>query len=257
VRAHLNRLGEAACAILFVTAIAGCGGGGHGAGTAEGVYAGTLSGNTSSTDFQLIVLETGEFWTIYGGQTSTDFNVAGFIQGNGTSSNGSFTSSNTTDFGFNPPLAGSTAATYNAGAKTISGTISEGGGSVAFSGGPITGATYNYNMPATLSGLVGSWIATTSTGDTVVLSIATDGTFTTPNTTSGCNFSGAFTPRPSGKNVFNVSLTFGAAPCAPPNQTQTETGIAIAYPLASGRTQLLVGVVDSTRTLGTAVFGTR
>jgi hypothetical protein len=254
VRANLNRFGEAVCALLFVMAVAACGSGNHFAGTAEGFYAGTLSGNTTSTDFQLIVLETGEFWTLYGGQTSTKFNVAGFTQGNGVSNNGSFTSSNTTDFGFNPPISANTTATYNAGAKTISGTISEGSGSVAFSGGPITGATYNYNTPASLSILVGSWLATTSTPDTVILSIATDGTFTATGV-SGCNFSGTFTPRVSGKNVFNVSLTFGATNCASPNQTTT--GIAIAYPLASGPTQLLIGAVDSTRTFGTAVFGTK
>ena len=61
MRAKLNRLGEAVCVILFIMALAGCGSGGHVAGTAEGAYAGTLGGNTSSTDFQLIVLESGEF----------------------------------------------------------------------------------------------------------------------------------------------------------------------------------------------------
>ena len=81
MRAKLNRLGEAVCVILFIMGLAGCGSGGHVAGTAEGAYAGTLGGNTSSTDFQLIVLESGEFWSLYGGQTSTDFNVAGFLQG--------------------------------------------------------------------------------------------------------------------------------------------------------------------------------
>ena len=92
---------------LFAISLASCGGGGSdspapSAGpTAEGVYGGTLTGSTSSA-FQLLVLENGEFWAMYGTQTASAFGVAGFIQGSGTSNNGSYTSSNTKDFGVNP-----------------------------------------------------------------------------------------------------------------------------------------------------------
>ncbi len=46
---------------------------------------------SSSRAFELIVLENGDFWTLYGTNTSSAFDVAGFIKGNGTSGNGSFT----------------------------------------------------------------------------------------------------------------------------------------------------------------------
>lgn len=217
------------------------------------MYGGTLTGSTSNA-FQLLVLENDEYWTIYGTQTSTLFLVRGFVQGAGTSNNGSFTSSNAKDFGFVPAASGNVNATYNATAPSISGTVSSTAGTVTFTGGAIAGSTYSYNTAASISTVSGAWALTDSTGANVALNVAASGAFTA-NTSVGCSFSGAVTPRASGKNVFNVSLTFGASPCALPGQAAT--GIAVAYPLTSGRTQLLVGVVDGTRAFGVVAVGTR
>lgn len=240
--------------------LAGCGGGGSDSSSApatgpsaEGVYGGTLTGSTSS-DFELVVLENGEYWAIYGVQTPGLFVVAGFLQGTGTSNNGSFTSSDTRDFGFVPATAGTTSATYNATAKTISGSVTFASATVGFTGGPIPGSLYKYDAPASLASIAGSWSTSSLNGEAVSINIASNGTFTTLSSL-GCTSSGTATPRPSGKNIFNVSLTFGPAPCALPGQTAT--GIGIAYPLANGQTQLIVGVKDGSRSVGTAVFGTR
>ncbi|MDO9166102.1 MAG: hypothetical protein Q7U13_08345 [Rhodoferax sp.] len=248
-----------AIALSALTLVA-CGGGGGETSTAavatpsaEGVYGGTLTGSTSSA-FQMLVLENGDFWSMYGISTPTAFGVAGFVQGSGTSNNGTFTSANVKDFGFRPAAAGTASATYNATAGTISGTVSTTAGTVTFNGGPIAGSLYNYNTPASLATVSGSWSTTALTGEGVALNIASNGAFTALSTI-GCNFAGTVTPRASGKNVFNVALTFGAAPCALPGQTAS--GIAVAYPLANGKTQLLVTVTEGTRTYGTAAFGTR
>lgn len=250
-------------AISIVVAISGlitaCGGGGGSdpapttGPSAEGVYGGTLTGSASNA-FNLLVLENGDYWSLYGVQGATVFTVAGFVQGTGSSNNGNFSSSNGKDFGFFPAVSGSVNATYNATAKTISGTTTNSSGSSTFNGGPIAGSLYNYDATATLSTVAGSWTTTSLTGETVTISIAAGGTFTAVSS-GGCRFSGTVTPRASGKNVFNTSLTFGAAPCALPNQVAT--GIAVAYPLASGRTQLIVAVTDSARTVGAAVVGSR
>jgi hypothetical protein len=71
----------------------------------------------------------------------------------------------------------------------------------------------------------------------------------------GCAFSGTITPRASGKNVYDVSLKFGAAPCALANQTAT--GVAVTYLLTNGKRQLIALTVDSTRTYGVGAFGNR
>jgi hypothetical protein len=220
----------------------------------EGVYGGTLTGSTSSA-FEMLVLDTGEFWSLYGTQTSTNFVVAGFVQGTGNASNGSFASSNAKDFGFRPAVADTVNASYNKTAKTISGTVSSTVGTVSFSGGPIAGSLYNYDASASLSTVSGSWSTTSTTGETIALSVNSSGALAATSSL-GCSFTGTVTPRPSGKNVFNVTLSFGPAPCA--LSGQTATGIAVAYPLPSGGlTQLIVGVTDSARTLGVAAFGTR
>ena len=242
-------------AVASALLLVGCGGGGGDstpaivAVAAEGVYGGTLTGSRSSA-FNLLVLENGEAWSIYGTQSATVFGVAGFVQGSGSSSNGSYSSANAKDFGFSPAVARSINATYNATAKTISGTT----GSVTFTGGPIAGTLYNYDTAASLSSVVGSWGTTSLTGESVALTVTATGAFTATSGL-GCKFSGTVTPRPSGKNVYNVAITFGASPCALAGQSAN--GIALVYPLASGRSQLLVAAVDSTRTYGAAVFGTR
>lgn len=251
-------------AITFLASavLAGCGGGSSPSvvvaplvitASAEGVYAGTLTGSKSSA-FEMLVLENGDFWSLYGTLTASVFNIAGFVQGSGTSDNGKFTSANTKDFGFAPALAGTANATYDPIAKTILGTVNATAGTVTFSGAPIPGSLYNYSAPASLTTVAGSWSTTSLSGEGVSLTIAPNGAFTA-NSALGCQFSGTVVPRPSGKNVFNVALTFGAAPCALPGQAGA--GIALAYPLSSGKTQLLVTVTDSTRTYGSAVFGTR
>jgi len=71
----------------------------------------------------------------------------------------------------------------------------------------------------------------------------------------GCSFTGTATPRASGKNVFDVSITFGAAPCVLPSQTVT--GIALDYITTGNQTQLLVSVVNSAKTAGTMFFAHR
>lgn len=222
--------------------------------TAEGVYSGSLTGSVYK-NFQMLILENGDTWSMYGTQTNSAFGVSGFVQGTGISANNSsFTSSDAKDFGYSPAKSGTINATFNASAKTISGNVSSAVGSVSFSGGAPTGSLYNYATPAAISSITGAWSVSTIDGATIALNILQSGNFTA-QVNGGCNFNGTITPRPSGKNVFNVALTFGSAPCTLAGQSAT--GIALTYPLSSGKTQLLMVAVDSTRTNGTAAFGIR
>ena len=245
-----------AMSLLACSALAGCGGGDSSSAvvtlpitTAEGIYKGIVT-NSGNTDFRMLVLENGDFWTLYGNSIASVFNVAGFLQGTGTSDNGKFTSTNAKDFGLNPAEPVTLVATYDTALQTIAGTASD----VNFTGGPIPGSLYNYSTPASLATVAGSWLTNSSTGESVSLTIASNGEFNAISSL-GCNFSGTVTPRPSGKNVFNVALTFGAAPCGLPNQFAS--GIALAYPLGNGKTELLAAVTNLTDTHGIVVSGTR
>jgi hypothetical protein len=221
--------------------------------TAEGVYGGVLT-NSSSSYFEGLVLENGDFWSLYGDDAGSIFIVQGFVQGRGTSNNGAFTAATITDYGFSPPLTGTLSATYNSASKTMSGTANYGPmGSVTFNGGPIAGSLYNYNASATLSAISGNWSVQSTAGGSASVTISGAGAVTA--TEGACVSTGSIMPRVSGKNVFNVTLTFGASGCALPGATVT--GIAITYPLSTGQTQLIAAITTGSKSAGLAYFGIR
>ena len=57
------------------------------------------------------------------------------------------------------------------------------------------------------------------------------------------------------KNVLNISVTFGAAPCALPGQAMT--GIALSYKTITNQTQLIVAAVDASKSNGAMFFARR
>ena len=92
------------------------------------------------------------------------------------------------------------------------------------------------------------------TGSAATIAINSSGAIT--GSSAGCSFTGTATPRASGKNVLDVSITFGASPCALPSQTAT--GIALAYrPSGGSTTQLITSVFNSAKTAGTMFFAQR
>lgn len=248
---------KSACTAAAAAALAACGGGGDGPppppATAEGAYAGTLTGSPAANAFQAVVLEDGQIWALYGNVSGSTFFVNGLLQGNGSSSNGNYTVANLRDFGTLPATAGSLAATYNA-APAIAGTITVPGAAVGFSGSAIPATTYRYDTPASLASIVGAWSLGSTTGETVSLTIASNGSFTA-TTSLGCSFTGSATPRASGRNIYNVTASFGPSPCALPGQTAA--GIGIYSTLTPTNRQLMVALVDATRSVGSVAIGAR
>jgi hypothetical protein len=105
-----------------------------------------------------------------------------------------------------------------------------------------------------LSDVVGNWTLTSTSTNVIAVSIAANGTYT-GNDNSGCTLSGTITPRVSGKNIFDTRMLIGPAPCALPGWTGG--GIGIYSTLNNGTHQLILATVDSSRTYGSAAFGTR
>jgi len=238
----------------------GCGGGGEGedlnppqsGNLPLGAYAGTLTGSTSD-DFLALALPGGEFWSIYGYDTGSVFYVDGFVQGSGTSNRSTFTTHDSRDFGFVPALHLGMIASYDIAARTINGTSTYDGQTIRFSGGPISGSLYRYEDSALLTTVSGHWDAMSTEGRMVSVNITNSGTLTLSD--GGCTGSGTIRNQNNGGNVFIINVTFGGFPCAMPNQTAT--GIAVAYPLSTGQTQMIAAVTNSARTVGIAVFGIR
>ena len=237
--------------VLLLSVIISCGGGGDSSSPppapaqAQGFWLGALS-----TGYQanFLVLDTSTIWGIYGTTVGSTFYVYGMVQGNVSFSGNTLTSSDGRDFSYTGAVTpGALVATYTA--SNISGMA----GTVSFSASRVASTTYNYDQPASLTSLVGTWNGSLLTSGTASITVAANGQFT--GSSNGCSFTGTLTPRSSGKNFFITTVQFGAAPCAAPGETGT--GIAITYPLASGGQQLIIGITNAARSLGTAFFAVR
>jgi hypothetical protein len=219
--------------------------------TAEGAYSGILTGGPYPA-FRLLELDGGEYWALYGFGGGDSFAVAGFLHGTSSSSSGNFISSDLRDFGFIPSVSGTATATFDASKGTIAGSVTTSRGSVSIAGGPIQDVPYEYNLQATMEQIAGPWGLQTSTGDMMIVAVPADGNFST-RTTAGCNLSGTIKPRPSGKNVYDVTIQFGAAPCLLPGQSMR--GLAITVRQTNGFTQLTIVMINAARTIGFSAFG--
>lgn len=238
-----------------------CGGGGGGStpaptplASAEGFYQGTVS---TGTQFQLLALENDQFYSLVGNTDAQGvFRVVSLVEGKGLSSSASFSASNVKEYQASGQVfTGTLSASYNP-KTSISGSVSSASGVTTFSGtAPTTGTSnYLYDSPASLSLIAGSWTGTTLYNESLNFSISSSGGLSGVSAL-GCSFSGTVSPRVSGKNVLDVSVTFGPAPCALAGQKAT--GIAVSYLLTSGKRQLLVAATDIARSAGTVVFAQR
>ena len=250
-------------------AMTACGGGSGGAGDitmastaaitkAEGLYSGTGSSTSPGVTvvpFQLLILENDEYWWMYGESTPSRLVVESFVQGQGKSTNTTFTSLTSTDFGDLESTDATFAATYVPNVS-INGTATSTATDISatFSAFPLAVATYDYNAAANLPAIVGAWSLTAGDGSATAITIASTGAIT--GYSGSCTLTGTIAPRESGKNVFNTSVTFGPAPCL--HAGQTFTGVGLSYPIAGTITrQLVIAGMNNGRTADTTLYGTR
>ncbi|RJG01806.1 hypothetical protein [Noviherbaspirillum sedimenti] len=219
-------------------------------GSAQGLYEGVAS---NGRYFNTLVLENDQFTIIYGNRLNNVFTVTGLITGSGQSGNGSFSSTDLKDFPAGGiPLAGTLSASFIP-ATSFNAVVNRAGQAITFAGTVPSSTSYVYNSLANLADIVGAWDMTTLTGEPVALNIAANGSFTAAS--AGCGFTGTIAPRVSGRNVFNVVITFGPAPCV--LASQTVSGHAVTYLLGNGQRQLIAAATDATKNNATVVFGAR
>jgi hypothetical protein len=204
------------CAVL-VSVLAACGGGGGGGGAVvpEGYWHGAsttiISPGTFPWDVSMLVLENGETWTVYDGifpPPTSQPGLLGGLYGTTTSAGGNALSGSGLDIGLHSQVM-STAPTTYSGTFTGNSAIA-----VTTSGGVTFNASYQsgYDQPASLAALAGTFNGLGASGynpaSPVALTIEASGAFTVPYAIE-CGGSGTLTPRASGKNVFDVSMTLG------------------------------------------------
>jgi hypothetical protein len=185
------------------------------ANSAEGLYSGSTNTNRTLTN---VVLDDGTYYLFYSVPANPAL-LAGVIQGNGTSNNGSFTSANAKDFntGGSGVLSATIAATY-AERQSLN-------GSVTYPGPSVTSftSTYDtaYDTTPTLASLAGTYTGQAGSSaegvQSATVTVTATGAFTGIEA-DGCTFSGTASPRSRG-NIFDQSVTFGGAPCEFPGIT--------------------------------------
>jgi hypothetical protein len=239
---------------LVVLTLAACGGGGGGGDSsptpttqAEGLYSGATNTGRAITG---LVLDDGTYYVLYSSVGAPN-SIAGVVQGNGTSTASTFTSSNTRDFnleGFGV-MSATLSATYIDN-QSLSGTVTySGGGSTTFSG------TYDslYEATPSLAALAGTFtgqVASSVGMENAAVTVSSNGTFSGISS-GGCSFTGTVAPRARG-NVFDIAITFGGAPCLFANETLS----GIGFFNASAK-RLLVATPNAARTDGALFVGTK
>ena len=247
------------CLALLAAGLAGCGGGGSSSSaapastsaqiaSAEGLYTGTTSTNRTVTG---IILSDGTYYVLYSPQGSSSF-IAGVVQGTGTTTGGSFASTDAKDFNLEGQgiLSASVSSSFTA-KSSFNGTVSYPAlnQSVTFT------TTYDtdYDTTPSLNAIAGTYAGQSavvggSENATVVLS--SSGALSGSGN-SGCTFSGQATPRAHG-NAYDLTVTFGGSPCANANTTTK----GIGYYRASTK-RLYAAGLNSGRTNGFIYVGAK
>lgn len=242
---------------LVVAGLSACGGDGGDEGAApvpfgaQGGWSGTSSGGGSVA---VLVLEDGSTWAYAGTETASGVVVDTLVQGTLQANGSSLTGGDMRGFDLESGEVVTMTASGSFSATNLSLTVSAAGNTDTVTASPAPSANYDYNRAAQLSALVGSWPGFFTTGDDGTITVQSNGQFSS-TTSVGCAITGTATPRPSGKNVFNISVTFGPTPCLLPNGTASGVAV-ITHPTATS-SELSVLVTTAARDNAAAFFGSR
>ena len=188
-----------------------------------GVYKGSLKG--SSVDATLLMLFDGTAYLFYGSADGADLAGVAVATNGAQTSDGRFTSTSALDY--RPGAAAASPAVFNADfshAPAVDGTVAskDGRAGLAFTARALPMldvAPSRANAGGLYSGRGMALGGTTQTRITV----AGDG-YLAGTTTAGCIFKGTVAPH-EGANAYDVSVTFGPAPCPLPDATVTGNAI--------------------------------
>ncbi|OQW37495.1 MAG: hypothetical protein A4E19_12485 [Nitrospira sp. SG-bin1] len=252
---HRNRIVIPIFGLLFLAFLSACSGDGNtstpppatvAASSAQGFWAGTTNTNRTIAG---LVLDDGAYWVLYSAQNAPS-TVSGLIQGDSTSQNGVITSSNAKDFNFETEEILDATITGNYTMKqSLNGTLvySIGGPSTSFT------TTYDsdYDLVPDMNAVAGTYNGPVTATENVTVQVLSTGNLSGSSTT-GCTFTGSFSPRTHG-NVFNVTVTFEDDPACR-NRNDTVNGVG-TYD-ADTKT-LYSAALNGNRTNGFIFIGTK
>jgi hypothetical protein len=196
-----------------------------------------------------LVFEDGTFYVLYS-RVGIPSQIAGVVQGSGSVTGSTFTSTNARDFNIegNGVISATVTATVTP-RQSFNGSIAAAGVS------PVTfSSTYNsiFETAPSLAAIAGTYtgqVALSVGVQTATLTVSSGGAIS--GNGQGCLFTGTAAPRTDG-NAYTTTVTFGGSPCFFANQTFS--GIAYFNP----DTRILYAAApNAARTDGVLFVGTK
>ncbi len=215
-----------------------------GVGGADGVYEGTTDDNRETIG---VILPNGEYYFIYTDSISND-QISGFLQGTGIDNNGSFTSTNGTNFWFegdetNPVTL---SASYRH-QRSLAGSMTSAGASNTFTS-TYWPASDRTPLIQAISGTYSGLLRDSSGFPLISMSVASNGAIT-GTTGTGCGLSGRAASI-NGINAYAISLAYSGATCS--QNRVSVTGVAI-YDREEGG--LVLAVSNAAKSYGAVFVG--
>lgn len=238
-------------ALAFSALLAACGGGGSSSppaapSSAQGLWVGTTTTNRTAT---ALVLSDGSYYVLYSAVNNPAV-IGGVVQGSSTATAGALASGDAKDF--NLEGAGVVPATL-AGTYTTKQSL---GATVTYPAGAPTTFTSTYDpsyetVPtlATIAGTYSGTVAFSLGSQAASVTVSTGGEVT--GSANGCSLAGLAKPR-ADANAYDVSITFGPAPCYFAGQTFA----GIGYFNATTK-RLYAAAPNAARTDGVLFVGTK
>ncbi|HMN92725.1 MAG TPA: hypothetical protein PKC60_05785 [Hydrogenophaga sp.] len=247
---NIRMVARGALAVAAATFLVACGGGSDDATavSAEGIWVGSVGGDTDADRVLLVVLGDGTYYGVYGDATGT----YGLIQGTASSSGNNLVSGNGRDYGFGMgvPYGFSLSATVSSQSSLV--------GTATYAAPILASVSYalsydsSYGDPVTLLELAGAYSGTVGSLAGVSLAsltISTTGALAAVSDT-GCRVSGQLSPRGS-TAVFDLTAALDAATCGQAINVQGIAGLtgvdrnALAFAaVTADRSDALFGVAS-------------
>ncbi len=219
--------------------------------TAAGYYSGTIVNETG--DARLVILNDGSYWMLAGTTSGATSTYTHLISGAaGFSSAGAYKSIGGVEIGTAVPnLDISLSGDYSISGE-FSGQFIEKTNSYPLKLTAPSASYYQFIKTPTLAAIVGSYRMSWA-GDVADVSIPASGVFSGASS-KGCILSGAITPKTTGENAYNLTMTYGAAPCTLPNYS----GIGIVLiEINKAGTQIWGGSINASKSNGDIFIATK
>jgi hypothetical protein len=210
--------------------------------TAEGFWTGSTS---TARSIETTVLDDGTYYFFYM-QANNPLMMGGFLQGTGTSTNGTFSSTNGRNYSLETgSIVGANLSASYAFKTTLSGAVNY--PSLSLSTSFTSSYNLRYELQPNLSIVAGTYsgqmgvIGGPGSFDATSLIISASGAVY-GTAASGCTFTGTYSPRSRG-NVYDWTITFGGGGCVA--GTKSFTGIGY-YDLSTNSLRAMATSADRT-----------